>query len=95
MSNVIVKNANVTEKQINGKSGPAIIRRQMACIDQGDGYEMPFSVGLGQRAPYPPGRYVIDPKSYSVNQYGDLQLNRYVDLLPAEHKPVSPSVPAK
>jgi Helix-destabilising protein len=89
MSNVIVKNLEVIEKQVNGKSGPVIIRRQMACIDQGNGYETPFSVGLGQRAPYPPGRYVIDPKSYSVNQYGDLQLNRYVDLIPAEHKPAA------
>ena len=91
MSNVIVKSAQVTEKQVNIKGTPGIIRRQMACIDLGNGYELPFSVGLGQRPAYPPGNYTIDPRSYMTNQYGDLQVGRYVDLLPVDHKPALPA----
>ena len=89
MPRVSVKNAQVEERQINGKNGPMLIRRQMASIDLGNGYEQPFSVGLGQRPPYPPGIYDIDPRSFSTNTYGDLALSRYVDLVSVDHKPAA------
>jgi hypothetical protein len=84
---VNVKNAHVEERSVNGKNGPMLIRRQMASIELANGYEQPFSVGLGRNPPYPPGQYDIDPRSFAVNQYGDLQLGRYVDLIPLAHKP--------
>lgn len=92
MPRIIVKNKQVTERKINGKNGEMIIRRQMASIDRGDGYETPFSIGLGKNAPYEPGDYDFSPLSFETNQYGDPQLSRYVDLVPLQHKPAASKV---
>lgn len=81
---VIIKTAAVTET--NTRSG-TIIRSQTAGLDTGDGFHMPFRVGLGSRPPYQPGEYDIDPKSFCLSQYGDLQLGRYVDLVPIGANP--------
>ena len=78
-----VKSAAVEEQQ--SKNG--IIRSQTVGLDLGNGFELPFRVGLGQRPPYPPGEYDIDPRSFALSQYGDLQLKRYVDLVPLMAKP--------
>lgn len=80
MSRILVKNAQVME-EIMQKTGQ-IIRKQMAGLDLGNGYELPFAVGLGQRPAYPPGEYIIDPASFGLNEYGSLTLKRYVDLQP-------------
>lgn len=87
MPRITVKNAQVEERTINGKNGPSIIRSQMAALDLGNGYELPFRVGLGKNSPYPAGIYDIDPKSFALSNYGDLTLGRYVDLVSIEHKP--------
>lgn len=79
MPRVIVKSAAVEERQINGGK---IIRSQTAGIDLGNDFYLPFRVGLGTRPAYPAGEYDIDPKSFALNAYGDLQLGRYVDLVP-------------
>lgn len=78
-----VKSSAVEEQQV--KNG--IIRSQTVGLDLGNGFELPFRVGLGQRPPYPPGEYDIDPRSFALSQYGDLQLKRYVDLVPLTAKP--------
>lgn len=91
MPTIRVKNAQVHERQVNGKNGPMLIRRQMAEVDRGDGYALPFSIGLGQRPPYPPGDYDIDPQSFELSDYGDLRLGRYVDLVPLPHKAAKPT----
>lgn len=87
MPRINVKNAQVDERTINGANGKSIIRSQMAALDLGNGYELPFRVGLGQNSPYPPGIYDIDPRSYALSAYGDLTLGRYVDLVSVDHKP--------
>ncbi len=46
-----VKSAAVDE-QHNAKTN-SIIRSQMVGLDLGNGFELPFRVGLGQRPPYP------------------------------------------
>lgn len=81
MPRVIIKKAQVDERLL--KDGK-VLRSQMAELELGDGYGLPFRVGLGTRAVYPVGVYDIDPRSFSLSQYGDLTLSRYVDLVPAE-----------
>ncbi|EMR0605415.1 hypothetical protein VM57_10215 [Stenotrophomonas maltophilia] len=87
-----VKSAAVEERH-NSKTN-SIIRSQMVGLDFGNGFELPFRVGLGSRPPYPPGEYDIDPQSFALSQYGDLILKRYVDLVPLQAKaaaaPVKP-----
>lgn len=82
---VIIKSSAANE-EVNKKTG-ALMRSQTAGLDLGNGFHLPFRVGLGQRPAYPAGEYDIDPKSFSLNQYGDLQLGRYVDLVPIGAKP--------
>lgn len=88
-----VKAPLVEEKNLpSGK----IIRSQMVGLDLGNGFELPFRVGLGTRPPYPPGEYDIDPHSFALSTYGDLQLAKYVDLVPlVPAMPAPPAMPAK
>lgn len=79
---VKILSASVEERQVNGKNGPTVMRSQTAGLDLRNGHALPFRVGLGQRPPYQAGEYDIDPKSFGLSQYGDLTLNRYVDLVP-------------
>ena len=88
-----VKSAAV-EEQRNEKHG-TIIRSQMVGLDLGNGFELPFRVGLGQRPAYPAGQYDIDPKSFALSTYGDLTLKRYVDLVPLTAKPAAASSAAR
>lgn len=87
-----VKSAAVDEER-NQKSG-TIMRSQMVGLDLGNGYQLPFRVGLGQRPAYPPGEYDIDPKSFGQGNFGDLILKRYVDLVPVGAKSAPPPVKA-
>lgn len=81
MPRIVVKTAVVSEHRTqDGK----IIRSQKAALDTGDGYELPFRVGLGSRPVYPVGTYSIDPKCFGLSKYGDLTLSAYVDLVPVE-----------
>lgn len=88
----IVKSGAVDERH-NPKSN-TIMRSQMAGLDLGNGFHLPFRVGLGQRPAYPAGEYDIDPKSFALNNFGDLILGRYVDLVPLVAK-AAPVAPAK
>lgn len=78
-----VKSAAVEETTTRDGS---ILRSQTVGLDLGNGFELPFRVGLGRRPAYPAGEYDIDPKSFGLSQYGDLQLKRYVDLVPLTAK---------
>ena len=82
---ITVKSAAVEERRLeNGK----IIRSQTAGLDLGNGFALPFRVGLGSRPPYQPGEYDLDPKAFGLSKYGDLELGRYVDLVPLTAKAV-------
>jgi len=87
-----VKSA-IVDEQRNEKHN-TIMRSQMVGLDLGNGFELPFRVGLGQRPAYPAGEYDLDPKSFALSPYGDLTLKRYVDLVPVGAK-AAPPVPAK
>lgn len=79
MPRVLVKSAVVDERHLpDGK----IIRSQMAALELGPDYALPFRVGIGTRPPYQVGVYDIDPKSFGLSKYGDLELKRFVDLVP-------------
>lgn len=75
-----VKSA-IVDEETNQKTN-SIMRSQTAGLDLGNGFELPFRVGLGKRPPYPVGEYDIDPKSFALDQYGGLALKKYVDLVP-------------
>ena len=87
MPTIRVKSA-VVEEETNQKTG-TIIRSQTVGLDLGNGFELPFRVGLGKKPAMPAGEYDIDPKSFGLDQYGGLTLKRYVDLvpLPKPHQP--------
>lgn len=79
MPSVIVKTAQVEEQTTRAGD---IIRSQTVGLDLGNGFHLPFRVGLGKNPAYAPGEYDIDPRSFGLSQYGDLTLKRYVDLVP-------------
>lgn len=80
MSRIVLKSAAVDE-EVNQKSGN-VMRSQTFGLDLGNGYELPFKVGLGKKPAYQPGEYMIDPKSFALDGYGNLALKKYVDVLP-------------
>jgi hypothetical protein len=82
MPRIILKNKVVNE-QLNSKSGN-VMRSQTFGLDLGNGYELPFSVGLGNKPANEPGEYDIDPASFALDQYGHLMLKKYVDLVRIE-----------
>ncbi|ULU23795.1 G5P family DNA-binding protein [Dyella terrae] len=82
MPRINVKDTNVHERTFNGKDGkPQIIREQRAALDLGDGYELPFRVGLGSGPVYSVGAYDVSPESFSLGRFGDLELSRYLKLV--------------
>jgi Helix-destabilising protein len=88
MPRIIVKDTVVHERSFNGKDNKQqIIREQRAAIDIGSGYELPFRVGLGTGPVYPVGAYDINPDSFALGKYGDLELSRYLKLVTASVAP--------
>lgn len=82
MSRIVLKSAAVDE-EVNRKSGN-VMRSQTFGLDLGNGYELPFKVGLGKKPAYAPGEYMIDPRSFCLDAYGNLALKKYVDVLPVK-----------
>jgi len=80
----------VTQEPINVRQGVKdgkqwTRREQPAYIHNGNAYPARFLINLGDNAqPYPPGLYTLDPRSFSVGQYGDLQIGRTIHLAPAK-----------
>jgi hypothetical protein len=87
MPRCIVKTAAV-EEEVNQKTG-AIIRSQYVDLDLGNGHALPFRVGLGKSPAYKPGEYDIDPKSFALNEYGNLTMKRYYDLVEVGARPAA------
>lgn len=76
---ILIKN-EVVKEEVFRKTGE-ISRKQWAVyLDQG--MEFPFLVGLGDDQPYKPGKYLISPDSFAVNEYHKLTLKNYVKLTP-------------
>lgn len=77
-----VKDEKISERTFSKDGKNIIIREQRCALDQGDGYEQPFRVGLGTGPVYTVGAYDLDPQSFVLGKYGDLELSRYVKLIP-------------
>lgn len=83
MPRIFVKDTVVHERQYADKSGKQqVIREQRAALELGDGYELPFRVGLGTGPVYPVGAYDISTECFTLGRYGDLELSRYLKLKP-------------
>ena len=87
MPRCFVKSSAVDE-EVNNKT-QAVIRSQYVDLDLGNGHSLPFRVGLGKRPAYKPGEYDIDPKSFALNEYGNLTLKKYYDLVEVGAKPAA------
>lgn len=83
---VIRVKSKIVNEEVNQKSGN-IMRSQTVGLDLGNGFELPFRVGLGKKPAMDPGEYDIDPASFGLDQYGGLVLKKYVDLVPLGAKP--------
>lgn len=78
---------NVREGVKDGKSWKR--REQPAYIHTGHAYPARFLINLGDNAaPYAPGTYTLDPRSFAVGQYGDLQMARSIHLVADKVKAV-------
>ena len=87
MPRINVKDTVVHERTLEFSGKTKIIREQRAALDLGGGYELPFRVGLGTGAVHPVGPYDINPESFSLGKYGDLELSRYLKLQPVAVAP--------
>lgn len=76
---IVLKSAAVDE-ELNQKTGK-VMRSQTFGLDLGNGYELPFKIGLGSKPAYAPGEYDLDPKSFALDGYGNLTLKKYVDVV--------------
>lgn len=77
---VVVRSTQLErEKEFQGK----VYGWQNAAIFNGGDFPAPFAVNAPKDAPYPPGEYVIDPRSYRIDENGNLRL-KSIKLLPVK-----------
>lgn len=78
----------ITNEPVNVRTGTKdgktwTRREQPAYVYNGNPYPARFLISLGDNGtPHAPGNYTLDPRSYSVGQYGDLQFARTLHLVP-------------
>jgi len=79
---VLIKDASVTTSQINGKSGTFESRSQVGWVELPSGETRKLRVRVSKGAmPYSVGAYIVGDDSFTVSQYGDLQIGA-LTLLP-------------
>jgi hypothetical protein len=83
MNCIIVKTVNTAVRTIPLRDGTKLqLNEQLAAIDTGNDFPRPFKLTLEEnQPPYPPGRYYIDPASYTVNKYDGLEFSRRTTLV--------------
>lgn len=80
MSRIVLK-SNAVDEEVNQKSGQ-VMRSQTFGLDMMNGHFLPFKIGLGRKPAYEAGEYMLDPRSFALDEYGNLKLKKYVDVLP-------------
>lgn len=80
--------SKVVNEETNNKTGN-VMRSQTVGLDLGNGFELPFRVGLGKKPALNEGEYDIDPASFALDEYGGLKLKKYVDLVPLTSRPAA------
>jgi hypothetical protein len=80
-----IKSADVVQRAGTGKDGkPYAFREQTGWLDTGDEYPQKVRIPVEPgKAPYPPGRYVMDPSCLYVGKFNKLSLGR-LRLIPAK-----------
>ncbi len=70
----------VQSRTIQGKDGKAdkTYYSQKAYAHTGGAFPVEFKLPLeNQNSAYPSGAYLLDPSSFAVGRYGDLEINRF------------------
>jgi hypothetical protein len=71
----------IQSKEAGGRD--FLFREQRAYLHlPGDPYPMPCQISLGERQPWPVGRYRLAPASYRVGRFGAPELARELVLTP-------------
>lgn len=85
----------IQSKEAGGRD--FLFREQRAYLHlPGDPYPMPCQISLGERQPWPVGRYRLAPASYRVGRFGAPELARELVLTPVPADAAKPvSVPAR
>lgn len=79
---IVVKEMAVFEQTIRGAKGEFVSRNQVGWVEFPSGELRKIRIGLQRsQEPYKPGVYVLGADSYVVNQYGDLNLSRQIQLV--------------
>lgn len=91
-SKIIIRSSTVTPREFTSKTtGTKMVFREQAAaiLKSGEDFPHPFRLGLDEsQAPYPPGDYQVDPSSFTVGRFDNLEIGRRVVLVPI---PVSAS----
>ncbi|HMN45891.1 MAG TPA: single-stranded DNA-binding protein [Povalibacter sp.] len=74
MIKVEVKDASVERVQVNGKNGSFTSERQVGWVTLSNGETRRIRLRVNQGKPYNVGTYMVGSESFTVSQYGDLQL---------------------
>lgn len=85
MNCIVIKSGTAVPRAIKRKDGTQVIfNEQKAAIEKGEDFPVPFTINLGDgQPPYPPGRYLLDPASLEVGDFGSLRVARRIVLVPA------------
>lgn len=59
------------------KRGENTRYHQNAYLHTGQAYPLPFKINLQEPVPYGSGKFNIDPLSFRIGKYGDLELDPY------------------
>lgn len=83
MLKIQIASATSTQRSFATKNGQMTFSEQEAFIDLPNGERRKIRVPLrGGRPPYAVGAYTVGDVSYTVGQYGDLQISRDLELAP-------------
>ncbi len=81
---ILIRDASVIERQVQTKNGAQVFREQVGWVDYPSGERRKVRVNVPRAGePYKPGAYTVGINSYNVNQWGDLELARQLELVPA------------
>ena len=81
---IIINNGTSKPRVMKRKDGTQVIfNEQRAAIERGEDFPLPFTINLQEgQAPYPAGRYLLDPASLEVGDFDSLRLGRKIELVP-------------
>ncbi len=84
-SKIIVRSTTVTPREITTKNNTKMVFREQsaAIMKAGEDFPHPFRLTLDdQQPPYPAGEYQVDPSTFTVGRFDNLEIGRRVVLVP-------------